>query len=192
MEGRWRGVNCFVSQSYFIGGQCFNNLVACCSSCRIKRNLNSMQANIIVLVFFFGKVLIARNCWIKFQHYCHKLGCFHVMEICEIYIKWAAHGELWHSNGDGVEGTWGYQLEEKKKESSLISLLLVPKWISWLVDHCKHAHHQYHHVAAWAKFSRRIYLETSLCAKGICRHTLQTDGNLGLATLSTKGDQCRL
>ena len=37
------------------------------------------------------------------------------MEIREIYIKWAAHGELWYSNGDGVEGTWGYQLEAKKK-----------------------------------------------------------------------------
>ena len=22
----------------------------------------------------------------------------------------------WHSRGDGVEGTWGYQLEEKKKQ----------------------------------------------------------------------------
>ena len=55
MEGRGRGVNRFVSQSYFIGGQCFNNLVACCSSSGIKRNLNSMQANIIVLVFFLEK-----------------------------------------------------------------------------------------------------------------------------------------
>ena len=43
------------------------------------------------------------------------------MKICEIYIKWAAHDELCHSNGDGVEGLWGYQLEEKKKESSLTS-----------------------------------------------------------------------
>ena len=93
MEGRGRGVNCFVSQSYFIGGQCFNNLVACCSSCRIKRNLNSMQANIIFLVFFF--FWKSFNCKkLLNQHHCHKLGCFHVMEICEIYIKWAAHDEL--------------------------------------------------------------------------------------------------
>ena len=31
--------------------------------------------------------LFARNCN-------HKLSFFHVMEICEIYIKWAVHDEL--------------------------------------------------------------------------------------------------
>ena len=82
--------------------------------------------------------------------------------------------------------------KEKKKESSLISLLLVPKLISWLVDHCKHAHHQHHHLAARAKLSRGIHRHTTLCVKAIRRHALQTVGNSGLATLSTKGDQCRL
>ena len=39
------------------------------------------------------------------------------MEICEIYLKRAAHDELIrHGRGDGVEGTWGYQLEEKEKK----------------------------------------------------------------------------
>ena len=36
MEGRGRGVECFVSQSYFIGGQCFNNFVAYCSMSRYE------------------------------------------------------------------------------------------------------------------------------------------------------------
>ena len=40
-----------------------------------------------LFLWFLLNVLFARNCN-------HKLSCFHVMEICEIYIKWAVHDEL--------------------------------------------------------------------------------------------------
>ena len=64
--------------------------------------------------------------------------------------------------------------KRRKKKSSLISLLLVRKSISWLVDHCKHAHHQHHHVAARAKLSRRIHHQTFLCAKGTQYKQMET------------------